>query len=61
MYTKLVIVGVILAVLVSLGVYFATTTNEISSQTILDTGSSLTGTIQIGGLFPLTGSLSICF
>jgi len=28
------------------------------SQTILDTGSSLTGTIPIGGLFPLTGSLS---
>ena len=33
-------------------------TNEISPQTILDTNSSLTGTIQIGGLFPLTGSLS---
>jgi branched-chain amino acid transport system substrate-binding protein len=58
MNTKLLLAGVILAVSVSLGIYFATATNEISSQTIMDTNSSLTGTIQIGGLFPLTGSLS---
>ena len=57
MNTKLVLVGVILAVSVSLGIYFATSTSEAPSQTILDT-PSLTGTIQIGGLFPLTRSLS---
>jgi len=33
--------GAILAVSVSLGIYFATAANEISSQTILDTGKTV--------------------
>ena len=41
MNTKWVMVGAIFAVSVSLGVYFATATNEISSQTILDTDQTV--------------------
>jgi quercetin dioxygenase-like cupin family protein len=43
MNTKLVMAGAILAVSVSLGIYFATAANEISSQTILDTGKTVIG------------------
>ena len=41
MNTKWVMVGAIFVVSVSLGVYFATATNEISSQTILDTDQTV--------------------
>jgi len=43
MNKKWAIAGAILAVSVSLGAYFATATNEVSSQTILDTDQTVIG------------------
>ncbi len=43
MNTKWLMAGAILAVSVSLGVYFATAANEISSQTILDSDQTVIG------------------